>query len=706
MIQRALLPAASAVLFLVPSAPAQDVRIINSANVARKQWVDIAVPVTDGLALPDFCTLEPQGFPVWKGRHVGLHSTMFHAYVAIGANRMLEGRLVGRSLAPHEVPAFGMSDWIADDTVGVIPKPAVFSGGREHRLGPVSFARIESGPARQVFHLRGRINGTPLAFEEWLYVYSHQDVVEFEMTLTNSDPRTPELTFQFDLAWMETREFPQFDFRTGQGMFAPKFQTAIVPHPSYGHWVQALSGPRVMGRGEQLFFSGSILCQAAPGRTLEPMSYQAGSAQVHLSVADRGATLLATARGSLDAVWTDWDGKWLAFGMVPELPAGARNGGWDEANASASAFRSLMLSPHDLYDQRPRGLLQRAGSTGAQEDFGASKAILAVSVGDPRFLQELGYSTYEMFGRPFHHREVDGSPVLQRNHPGLRTWSQIVHCQTTNDTLGLICPFPYSWPSNGWSGIDDQHRSQNNANALLALSGSYALHAAFKDLLEMDLCQVPGRIDSPRGEGRLMMAWANMLMLLDDPFDRVRLHQHMSDRVGVALNRWPGRRFLGDPHRPIRVLGVGSDPTFRDPLGNSIPAIIVWEHSIAAMGYFAAWRLTGDDRYRLLAAELSKLIVNHCIFQENGQWVSCVAVRYLQGADEGRALPASAYYTGSPDIHLGISFWTWIHPAVLICRELHRHVDPGLVARCQQIIAWMGPPNSWQRAEWWAVAPR
>ena len=151
---------------------------------------------------------------------------------------------------------------------------------------------------------------------------------------------------------------------------------------------------------------------------------------------------------------------------------------------------------------------------------------------------------------------------------------------------------------------------------------------------------------------------------------------------------------------------VGSDPTFLEPNGSHVPAIIVWEHSIAVMGYYAAWRITGDPRYHLMAREVSKMIVNHCVFQENGTWIAATAIRYLQGAQEGMALPASTYYTGSPDVHVSISFWTWIFPAVLICRELHGNSDPALLARCDQIVAGLGPPEIWSKSEWWAVAPR
>jgi hypothetical protein len=467
-----------------------------------------------------------------------------------------------------------------------------------------------------------------------------------------------------------------------------------------------LSSTRTVGRGEQLYFSGSIYAGPSAGRPLQNLSYPFGDRPITLTPSERVANFYADSRGPLNGIGTGWQGKWLAFGMTPEVPGGATNGGWTAANSSASGFRVLLDSTRDFYAQRPRGLSMAAGSTGAQEDFGACKGAFAVTVGDPRFLHEVGYSMFEMFGRPFHHREVDCTPMQAANHPGLRTWSQIINCRTTQDTLGMVCPLPYSWASNGWSGIDDQHRSQNNANMMLALTGSHALRQALRDLMQIDLAQEPGFVDSPRAQGRLQMAWCNMLLLLDTHQERVRLLQHMSTRLEDQRNTWLGRRFLGDPARPIRILQTGRSPTFVDAQGAPITAIVVWEHAIAVMGYWAGYRLTGDPRYRELAAELSRVIVNHCIYQHAGEWIACTNVRYLLGAQEGMALPASSYHPASSDIEVGVSFWEWVYPSVLICRELYRNVDPALVARCDQIVAWMGRPNTWQRSEWWAVLPR
>ncbi|HLQ36177.1 MAG TPA: hypothetical protein VK348_00145, partial [Planctomycetota bacterium] len=579
----------------------------------------------------------------------------------------------------------------------------------ECRLENPSLTLVENAsPARRVFHLRGRLSGAPLVFESYLYVYAQQDVVRIECTITHCDPNSPAMSYDLQWLWLETGEYFCADYRTRLGLLQPVQQLLLPFHPSYGKWLQLLSGPRTLGRMEQLSFSGWTLCAPVHGHVPQPLAYAAGGMRVDWSVADRVDEMAASFQQTpILGVWLHWDGKWLACGPVPELPAGAvADGGWSDANASWGALSQLLQQPGDLYSQRPRGLNRHAANTGAQEDFGASKGSFAVTVGDPRFLHELGYSAAEYFLRPFHYREADGSRLLAVNHPGYQTWSQLPNCRTTFETLGMACPLPYSWPNDGWDAFDDQHRSNNNLNALLALTGSYALRDQLQDLCEVDQTQVPNRIDSPRAEGRLALSWANQLLLLDAPQDRANLYAHMGQRINTTYVLWPGAAF-SDPGHPIRVLGIGRDPTFLDSNGVEIPAVVTWEHAIAVAGYYAAYRVTGDQRYHDMAAELARLIVNYCIYPENGHWVCCTCIRYRTGADEGLPLPASSYYAGSPDIHIGINFYSWVLPAVLVARELHRGI-PYYDQRCAAILQdWApnGPPD-WQASEWWAVLPR
>ncbi len=706
---RILLAALCAVVSAVP-ATCQDVVLVNLASIPRKQWVDVALPAADAAALPQLCRFQPRGWIAFKGPAVGQHSVLFHVLGDFLPQETVSGTLVGVTNQVATFAPWGMSDWVADDTLAVMPRPVLLdTNGLEHRLLQPRFELVENeSPARRVFKLSGRLGTSPIAYEGYLYVYVGQDVVHVESTLTCADPRLSGMSYDFALLWIESGEFLHLDYRTRLGMPAPFVQTAFVPHPSHGDWVQVISGPRTLGRGEGLHVSGSMLCLPSAGRTPAPVAYATNGMTNTWSVADRVDELVAEHSWPCVGMWRHWEGKWLAFGEVPEVPIPHRgDGGAGWANGAWATFRQLLNQPADLFAQRPRGLFRNAASTGAQEDFGACKGAQAVTVGDPRWIYDAGYSVTEVMMRAFHYREVDGSPMRAANHPGLQCFNQLPNCRTTTTSLGYPCPLPYTWPTTGWTPWDDQHRSHNNFLALLALTGSWSLRDQLRDLAEVDNTQVPNWLDSPRAEGRLAMARANMLLLLEDPAARQELLQTMSDRIAAVQNLWPGRQFVGNAQKPVRAMEIGSDPTFLEPNSSRVPALVTWEHSIAAMGFFAAWRVTGDSRQLAMAREVSRVVVERCCFQENGRWIAATAIRYLQGAQEGDALPPSSYYTGSPDVHVSLNFWPWILPAVLICREVHA-TDAALVARCNAILQDVAPngPNDWATAEWWAVLPR
>lgn len=706
------LPKILAVSFLAVPAWAQNAVLQNLANVPRKQWVDVAVPATDAATMALLCRFDPQGWIAYRGKAIGQHSVLYHVLANLQPLQRVTGHFTNVSNSPSALLPWGISDWVADDTLAVLPVPVLRDPqGVEHRLVQPRFELVEdSSPARRVFHIGGRLGTTPMVCDAYLYVYVAQDSVEVECTFACSDPALGNaMSYDIGSLWLESGEYLQLDYRNRLGLPPPMLQTSLPSHPSFGRWVQFLSGTRTIGRGEGLHVSGAMLCMPSPGRQPAPMSYNLAGMNMHWTAAERSQAL--SARFDMPAVglWRDWAGKWLAFGMVPEVPIPFRNdGGVGDAAASWGWFRNLIQQQADLFVQRPRGLFTNASSTGAQEDFGACKGAYAVTVGDPTWLYDAGYSVPEAMMRGMHYCEADGRRVEYVNHPLLQYFNQLPNCRTTGDTLGYPCPLPYVWPTTGWTPWDDQHRSQNNLNALYALTGRHALLAQLRDLAEVDKAMVPNWMDSPRAEGRLQMAWSNMLLLLETPLERQQLRQAMLNRVQAVLNHWPGGQFYTSPTHPIHALDVGSDPTFLEPgTQNRVPAIIVWEHSIAVMGFYASWLTTGDQRFHDLAADVSRMIVNHCVFQENGHWIAATAIRYLQGALEGTALPASAYYSGSPDIHVGINFWPWILPAVLICRELHAN-DPAMVTRCNAMLQDVAPngPVDWATAEWWAVMPR
>ena len=694
------------------SLPAQDIVLENLADFSRKTWVDVALPAVDAASLPLLCRFDPQGWIAYRGRAIGQHSVMFHVLADFAGSERVAGSLVPVSNVAATMTPWGMSDWVADDTFAVLPLPVVLTPDLvEYRLVNPVFEQVEAiSPARQVFHMRGRLGSSPFVYDAYIYTYSAQDTVEIECTLTCSDPDLGvQMSTDVAAIWLEAGEYLHLDYRTRLGLPEPQYQDFEPNHRSYHRWVQGLTGPRSFGRGEGMFVAGATLCYLEPGRPAAPQSYATNGMAMHWSVGDRIRGLQGRCCGPAVGMWQDWDDKWLAFGMVPEVPIPHRHdGGVTDSDASWALFENLLQTPADLFVRRPRGQLKYAGSSGSQEDFGACKGALAVTVGDPRWIFDAGYSIAEPMMRAFHFRERDGRPMRAANHPALRCFSQKVHCPTTGDTLGYPCPPIWGHPSTGWTTWDDQHRSQNNMNAMLALTGRFALVDQLRDLAEVDKAMVPNWMDSPRAEGRLQMAWANMLLLMENPAERQALLQNMLQRIQAVMNRWPGGQFVGNPHKPIRAMWVGSSPGFLEPgTTDRVPAIIVWEHSIAVMGFYAAWRVTGDQRFHDMAKEVSTLIVQHCCFLENGNWVVPTGIRYLQGDREGDRLPQSSYYTGSPDIHV-TPFLQWILPSILICRELHRGNNPARVARCDAILQNVAPhgPADWQTAEWWAVFPR
>jgi hypothetical protein len=696
---------------LAPALPAQDIVLQNLANTPRKQWVDVALPAVDAALLPAQCRFAPAGWLAYKGSAIGEHSVLFHILADFAPLQQVTGSLLPTANAPATFQPWSMSDWVGDNTAGLVPIPTLIdNAGVEHRLANPQIELVENAsPARRVFHVWGRLGTSPITYDAYAYLYVGQDVVQLEASFACSDPAMSGMSYSFAGLWVETGEYLQLDYRNRLGLPQPFVQTQAPGHPSQGKWIQTVTGPRTLGRGEGLHLQGSMLCLAEPGNAIVPTSYVTNGLGQQWSVQDRVDELVAEFFFPCVGVWRHWEDKWLAFGMVPELPIPFRaDNGLQYSNSSWGSFLSMLTQPADLFSQRPRGLFKNASSTGAQEDFGAAKGSQAVTIGDPRWIYDAGYSVAETMMRGFHYRESDGRPMRKANHPGLQCFNQLPNCRTTLDTLGFFCPLPYQWPTTGWTVWDDQHRSQNNFNALLALTGSWALRHQLRDLAEVDKSLVPNWMDTPRAEGRLLMAWSNMYLLLDAPAERAALRATMMQRLATIQTRWRGAPFVNDPTKPIRALDIGSDGTFLEQSGERVPAIIVWEHSIAVMGFFAAWRVTGEQGFLDMAREISRLIVNYCIFFENNRWVAATAVRYQERFREGEALPASAYYTGSPDVHVGISFWVWIMPSVLIGREIWTGLDPQLVARCNAILNDQIPngPSNWLDSEWWAVLPR
>jgi hypothetical protein len=175
-----------------------------------------------------------------------------------------------------------------------------------------------------------------------------------------------------------------------------------------------------------------------------------------------------------------WDGFWLAFKVVPKIPSGFNLAA--DLDYSAARFRGLMGSVGKLWEPRPLGHLASTGSTGAQAPFGATKGTRACTAGDPRWLDEGGYSMTGLGLRHISYLNQDGSPFDPDLHPGTGWYSGIPDPRLSTDLLGKSSTVtPNS--NRGFGGPDDQHAGFNAEAAAGLLLGSPLAQDWFTDLV-------------------------------------------------------------------------------------------------------------------------------------------------------------------------------------------------------------------------------
>lgn len=189
-----------------------------------------------------------------------------------------------------------------------------------------------------------------------------------------------------------------------------------------------------------------------------------------------------------------------------------------------------------------------------------------------------------------------------------------------------------------------------------------------------------------------MLAWAGMLGLLPE-HQRAMLEQHALIRLRQAA-AWqkPG---------PICVIGTGSDPGLLEEDGTRVnPAWIVWEHGIAAMGYYAMSLAAESAELRSEATsmtdKLSKLVTDHGNYHDGISWRICTAIRFTGE----QPLPPISYLNPLHARTAGGGWW-WFGPfaAIIIASKT---LDGPTRDRAESIIAQLlpnGVADNWMNAE-------
>lgn len=691
-----------------PPAPVLGARLTNLAKRKRRAWVDVAIPIAHDQGFPvlNFRPLNSLAqFPAVRGAKIGRHGVLYHVAMAFDeGGQTIEGTL-DLPVSGQPVPQFSPSPWVSDDILSNILVPVVKikdAEGKEQELvgSDPKVEMLQWNQAVQTWRITHILPGGFVA-KGYYKVYSMQDAVEVVGWHIRWSDRT-------DQEW-ETTKVLGIAVRVGEFLKLRCGNAWGAAEPfkdAEGRWTYILSGPRVFGDAEVLGpYYGHVLCTP---NTASNVLGQLGADLTRLN------DLLAFEEGGTRGVSLGWQGNWLSLKWTPELPLRSVNGDLKlENDLRWWAFQDSMRFSGDMWDTRPLGLAKRAGQTGGQQDFGSTKGGYAVSAGDPRFIEEMRYSVSDYF-RGMMHAEQDGEILTFDNHPNWRTWSGLTHTENseTQDLLGKRRDRPYSWGGSGYSGLDGQHRSQNNTIAYYALTGDVCVLDMLLHQVETDRAQHLWFLDVARASGRQLLTWANLFLVLPDD-TAAKIEQRAATHITLMGQNWLGGKFLNDPTRSVRVFDLSEDPT----VGYGKPVWCVWQMSILAIGCRAAWNVWKSQTARLIGHTVCETVVRHGVVKDFSTYHCVVAAVYpdLGGPKEGIPLAAAAYFDPE-NIQASISdsWWSWVLPAVLLYRDFQaewQDANPTLppspvLGLANAILDQVVPdgPESWNDAEWYACS--
>lgn len=667
------------------AAQPRHVTIQNLAPHPRQEWFCVAVP---------FAKAEVAGLP---DLHVEGHHTVWQPFGARWPDGSLRQALC---LFRPTLPAGGEAELALVAGPGpsaeVEPGPdlsfeldiVVQVGGTEHRARPRLVRLLEINAARKVALLRCRVGGTGLVFELILEQYTGQEHVGADLALFFSDPTSADMQRRVDKVSVECR---------GAALVLRHQKSLGVETEIHD------AGSDVVLLAEQILADGQGVRRT--GVVVPPLLGDN-------SLRDR-TILAAIAAPPLGA--TDWQssGAFGPFGLVPPVPPWLRHG----------ALRATLAGRHQKFVQQSQraggpfhafthGLAKNASQTGGQEDFGVAKMEAVAATGIPSFLAEVELSVLQEGCRPVHNFEEDGTPVLARKHPNWVVWSGRTHwhCQVSTDRLGKPCPVP-RFESHGWSGKDRQHWSSLYLTAFYLLTGKHwalreienevQLYLAAQTVREGLTTSGPG---APRGAGRVLLTACWLYLCTGD----ADLLQRMHDRIDkVYAGGWFGSRV---PEGKVRTFEV-SRPDARMLQGKT-EYWTPWQDALAAVGFAAFYRLTGDETAGEIADALALNTLRYgWRVEERQEPIIATALRWNADATP---LTEAEVRSNDPTTVLwshGTAFSVWAIGAVELARQAAlRTDDQPMLARAEKILHSLrsrrqAPSDRWfdRFGEWDAV---
>lgn len=563
---------------------AQDREIIvqNLAPFARHQPVAVVIPFAPGIAFNN-PQLTVNDLPtVWQPFGATWPDGSWRQAICMFAPRI-------KRLSEIRLPLLAGTRLVAETPV-VMPKAkiefVVRRGRHIERVEPKRVRDLEKNSMRQVELRRARIGKSGLVAELIVTAWHEQRHADISLAVFYSDPSQEAMQCHVDELAVECR---------GMGL--------VLRHPGYLGIIQRMMpyGSRTVLLRQRAIADGQGLRRV--GAIVPPLD---GDPKNDLTLRAVAAAPLLAATS-----WRD-TGAFGPFGVVPAPPP------WLAGNA----LRAHFASRHKVFVHRERpggdpfgaprhGLAKMAGQTGDQGDFGTCKLAGIAWSGLPSMLLEVEAAVLQEACRPVHFFEADASPVDPANHPDWVVWSGRTHWhpQVSKDRLGKPQPEP-NYNSHGWTGKDRQHWSSNYLSAYALLTGAHwaRLELANEARLYLAAQTVDPKLTTsssgaPRGAGRVALTAAWNLCVSDNQQLRERMDQRV-DRI--YYREWHGRELAPDKVRPMAV--NGKDPRL---LKGKHAFWNPWQDALAAVGFAAHHRMTGNEHARELAEQLAINVVRH-----------------------------------------------------------------------------------------------
>lgn len=647
----------------------------------HRALVDVGLPEEFAEGLPEVMKWGGD-IVIRRGRYLWVQATNLDSWTA-------------RELEPHTdpLPPFQPHPWMVDDILAVVPHVVLRTPDGITRKTRYRVLPGWDNEIAQVWHLRSRLG--PLVVDFYAYLETMSPVIRYEMTITVHGQGEMANRTHIDIQDIHfvSGEPILIDAGTALGCGRPSnYDASQLPLdlPLDRAWVTMLSGTRRIGRCQGLLYSGHMLCTGKRGDA--PLErWGAVFEAIH---ADSG-----TPQGWVNEAW---DGHWGAFGAIPEYPT-------DLSHPSVldDIHQARRHSRGDIYDQTPMGPAKHAGTTGAQEDHGATQDCVLAN-GNPLRLNEMMFSLRNFALRGCHNTTFEGIPIAAKDVPGCETWSQIPDPRNSQVLLGCPNPWPYSWPGSGYTTINGQHFSDELLTAFRRCKDSHAARRLAYDHVQMALLMVPWHPNAARARGRQLDSWGDHLILMktepgDTTAETLEFQEHIERQIDLYYQHWLGR----DMDTPMRPIDLSTDPSLQQ---HRVQAVIIWQHSIFARGAYGMMQALQDYGIQPSAQSLRQLdemidaatdlVVRYgCGKNPDGEWHCFTSVRWDNGQDtvgDGDGSQNGVDYV----VNSGV-WWDWILPAFLI--YLEKTPDGEHAQRAKDVVRAVrgdGPPKTQQQSEW------